>query len=321
MNPVRRLLLVTAAASLACEAPAPSVAHIIREQVARYPSSDVADIYSMLYQGHIGPGTVDSAGGVFLLVSEIARLQAGPAEPIAEALRADSSVVRVNLRAYFAAGGSPDELAAVSVRSASEIAAEPQRFSAALRELETMAERGEVPWTPQAVRSVSETSGARRELLLHSESYLEQYRPAYRILTRERLLEALPSSARDHAFEVPPPPVPVGRFVDDYGGRHEVLPDEWRQGTTARYRIVAWQPIARYLLARNDSSNANDPGRYTRIDWIALDTPPYTWAFCFSTWNATTLAAAESVTVVKPDTPRTGCNGFPFSRLRADTTG
>jgi hypothetical protein len=123
--------------------------------------------------------------------------------------------------------------------------------------------------------------------------------------------------AQDRVNRVPPPGLLLGRFDDDYGGVHEVLPAEWRQGMRARYRILEWHVADRYLLAVNDSGNPSDPGRFTRIDWITLgDMPSYTWAFCFSAYKAATLAEARATRVARPETPRTGCNGFPYSRLR-----
>lgn len=117
--------------------------------------------------------------------------------------------------------------------------------------------------------------------------------------------------------EAPPPALIVGDFEDDYGGRHTVSEREWIQHPNSRYRIVRWVPDQQYLIAQNDSANKNDAGKWTRIDWLPLSgMPPYEWGFCFSAWNAPTAAAAESTMVAKRDTPRTGCNGFPFSRAR-----
>jgi hypothetical protein len=113
------------------------------------------------------------------------------------------------------------------------------------------------------------------------------------------------------------PPFPTGAFEDDYGGRHTVSAAEWRQGSVARYRIVKWDSARRYLIAQNDSANGSEPGRWTRIDWVTLEgMAPWEWAFCFSAYNAPTADSAERALVARPDTPRTGCNGFPYSRLK-----
>jgi hypothetical protein len=108
----------------------------------------------------------------------------------------------------------------------------------------------------------------------------------------------------------------LGEFQDDYGGRHTISTTLWVHRPRARYHIRRWNVAQQYLIAQNDSSNASDPGRWTRIDWMTLSSmPPYTWAFCLSAYAAATAAAAESTQIARRDTPRTGCNGFPFTRM------
>ena len=109
----------------------------------------------------------------------------------------------------------------------------------------------------------------------------------------------------------------LGEFLDDYGERHSISASEWVQAVHSRYRIVRWAPREHFLIAQNDSANTSAANQWTRIDWIRLEAmPPYTWAFCFSAYAAPTAAAAESTHVAKPDTPRTGCNGHPFTRMK-----
>ena len=116
-----------------------------------------------------------------------------------------------------------------------------------------------------------------------------------------------------------PPALIVGEFEDDYGGRYVIGAAEWRHGATARYRIVRWNPADRYAIAQNAPGNASAPGKWTRIDWMALDMPPYAWAYCFTAYDAPSPAAAESAGVARREAPRTGCNGHPFSRMRRVT--
>ena len=114
-----------------------------------------------------------------------------------------------------------------------------------------------------------------------------------------------------------PPSMLLGDFVDDYGIGHRIDANEWLQRPDTRYRVVAWHTDAQYLIAQNDATNRSDAGRWTRIDWIALPgMPPYTWAFCLSAWEAATQADAERADIARRDTPKTGCNGYPFSRMR-----
>ena len=114
-----------------------------------------------------------------------------------------------------------------------------------------------------------------------------------------------------------PPSMLLGDFVDDYGIGHRIDANEWLQRPDTRYRGVAWPPEAQYLIARNDAGNRSDAGKWTRIDWVTLPgMPPYAWAFCMSAWDAATQADAERADIARRDTPKTGCNGYPFSRMR-----
>jgi hypothetical protein len=141
------------------------------------------------------------------------------------------------------------------------------------------------------------------------------------------VLLAAVSSACGRALPVPvsppiAPPLVVGAFTDDYGERHLVSASEWVQQPASRYHIVRWVSERHYLIAQNDSANRTAPGRWTRIDWLPLaGMPPYEWGFCFSAYDARSAAAAESVTVARPETPRTGCNGYPYTRMRRTTGG
>jgi hypothetical protein len=113
-----------------------------------------------------------------------------------------------------------------------------------------------------------------------------------------------------------PPDLIVGRFVDDYGIENEISATVWAQLPNARYHVVRWRPEAGYLIARNDADNPSEAGRWSRIDWVELDMAPYEWAFCMSAYDAPSAAAAESTRVARPESPRDGCNGHPFSRMR-----
>ncbi|MGQ0647533.1 MAG: hypothetical protein ACT4P7_08160 [Gemmatimonadaceae bacterium] len=119
-----------------------------------------------------------------------------------------------------------------------------------------------------------------------------------------------------------PPAFALGDFVDDYGNEFTITPTEFFQRPRARYRVHRWDVAGRFLIAQNDTSNPTHGGLWTRIDWVRLEgMPPWEWAFCFSAYQAPTRAVAESTSVARGETPRTGCNGFPYSRLKAAGLG
>jgi hypothetical protein len=108
-----------------------------------------------------------------------------------------------------------------------------------------------------------------------------------------------------------------GRFIDDYAIPHVITDSSWSIGARDRYRIVSSRDSAQFIIARNDSGNASDPGKWSRIDWIRLpEMAPYEWAFCLIEYQADTQAEAEKNETADGEHPRTGCNGFPFSRMR-----
>ena len=109
----------------------------------------------------------------------------------------------------------------------------------------------------------------------------------------------------------------LGTFEDDYGIRYTISPSSWRQGSGIVYHVVERDPAGRSLIARNDEDNPSGGGRWTRIDWVRLeDMAPWTWAYCLTVYDAETRDAAESAPAADRASPRTGCSGFPFSRMR-----
>ena|GEM_PF-1342367 len=115
----------------------------------------------------------------------------------------------------------------------------------------------------------------------------------------------------------PPPQSMLGDFVDDYGNRFLIARWEWTQMPHGKFNVTKWVPSAHYLIAQNDSSNSGAPGKWTRIDWVTLEgMPPWEWAFCLSAYEAPTADSAEATRIAKPGTPRTGCNGHPYSRMK-----
>ena len=130
------------------------------------------------------------------------------------------------------------------------------------------------------------------------------------------------SLASQNGPEGTPPPLLVGTFEDDYDIEYAISERLWHQYPDTRYHIVQWHATEQYLIAQNDAANPGDGGLWTRIDWIVLpEMEPYTWAFCLSAYAAPSQAEAEQADVAERDRPRTGCNGYPFSRMRRTGAG
>ncbi len=114
------------------------------------------------------------------------------------------------------------------------------------------------------------------------------------------------------------PAVVQGAFVDDYGQRYTISDTIWQHGSAARYHVVRWDAVGKFAIAQNDPTNPGDGNKWTRIDWIELPhQTPYSWGYCYTAYQASSVADAIAAPPVDRTTPRTGCNGFPFTRMRA----
>lgn len=109
----------------------------------------------------------------------------------------------------------------------------------------------------------------------------------------------------------------LGNFADDYGNSFRIADSLFEQLPRGRFRIVEWNLGEQYFIAQNGDTNPGDAGLWTRIDWMRLpDMAPYIWAFCMTAYRAPTEAAARATPSANRATPRTGCGGHPFSRMR-----
>lgn len=73
-----------------------------------------------------------------------------------------------------------------------------------------------------------------------------------------------------------------------------------------------------YLLVKNDDNNPSEKGLYSRIDYMQFkDMEPFTWGFCLTVYDAKDTSVAMKVPSANRDIPKKGCNGYPFSRMKA----
>ncbi len=112
----------------------------------------------------------------------------------------------------------------------------------------------------------------------------------------------------------------VGSFQDDYNIEYELTEKLFFQKPGTRFHILKWNIDDQYFIARNDSLNSYDPNLYSRIDWMKFEEmQPFEWGFCLTAYKAATPDSAEIVAVPDRNNPKTGCNGYPFSRMKPST--
>ena len=94
----------------------------------------------------------------------------------------------------------------------------------------------------------------------------------------------------------------LGSFEDDYSIQYELNDKVFLQKPSTRFHILKWNIEDQYFIAKNDSLNPYDPKLYTRIDWVTFNNmSPFLWG---------------NIDTVDRENPKTGCNGYPFSRMK-----
>jgi hypothetical protein len=108
-----------------------------------------------------------------------------------------------------------------------------------------------------------------------------------------------------------------GTFEDDYGIKYTINDTLWIQHPNAKYHIINCDTSKQYLLVQNDEANKTDGGLFTRIDYMNFTgMEPFGWGFCLTIYNANTLEKAKTTIIADRRNPKTGCSGFPFSRMK-----
>jgi hypothetical protein len=119
-----------------------------------------------------------------------------------------------------------------------------------------------------------------------------------------------------------PPSFLLGTFEDDYENQFTITAESWALHGSAQYVVRHWEPESGFVVLQNHESNPGEAGLWTRIDWVELSgMAPWGWAFCMTVYDAPTPEAAAATPAADTDHPRTGCNGFPFSRMKPSSEG
>lgn len=152
------LLLLTApvpADRLAPGCPDPATWNaLLAAQRTRYPAMQVDDAYKLVHQSTMGSEHAIPSRDMAAawMTREVGGLQAGPPEPMVDTL-AGGRFVRVNLRPYLAAGGSPDRLLEAFIATANQSARDTTSLHCALMALQAQVDKGAVPWNRDSVRT------------------------------------------------------------------------------------------------------------------------------------------------------------------------
>ena len=154
-----------------------------------------ADAYKLLHQATLGSehAIPSRAMAAQWLTREITTLPEGPAEPLVDTLGADGHFVRIHLRPFLAAGGNPDSLLAVFVRTAQVGARDTAQLGCALDAVRQLVANHETGWAADSVDQLfREAAATGYPAMHHSAAFEAAYHPAYRVVDVTLVSAALP---------------------------------------------------------------------------------------------------------------------------------
>lgn len=198
LAPILAAAPVPAAGDPPVPSPAPeSWRDVILAHVERYPAMEPVDLYKLLHQGALGAehAVPDEASARSWLEREIGALgDVYPGEPLVEAIAPGGAHLRVHLRPFLAAGGSPEALLHAFLETARRGEGPRQTLEGVLAAAMDLAEQGEIPWAPEVLgplfaQLAAEGYPARH----HSDAYRRVHAPAYRVISGD-LEDTLPTT-------------------------------------------------------------------------------------------------------------------------------
>jgi hypothetical protein len=172
-----------------------SVLTLLRYQSGLRKEMAARDVYKLLYQAAFGVEHLltDTAGVRAYLDEELSRVENDPgSEPLLERISPDGRMLRVDLRHYKALHLSPDSLVRVMFASAAETIADTALFYTWWNEFASLVRYRLISPEPEGmaewIRRVEQ-----HELgpVHHSEAYVKNHRPAYRVVRRDVIIPML----------------------------------------------------------------------------------------------------------------------------------
>ena len=110
----------------------------------------------------------------------------------------------------------------------------------------------------------------------------------------------------------------AGTYNDTNGYFHEITSTQWAMYSTqgdAFYRVSAYSNDDTYVIAQNDASNAENPGLWSRFDWVIWDDD--VWICHTATDAESEDAALASDTADASNPPGGGCHDSAWNHLIA----
>jgi len=164
---------------------------LIQLHLSWYPLMELRDIYKLLYQGVMGAEHLVSSPEEFTrkLASEFDRLLPDPYGRLLEPVRADQSLLRLNLRIYKSQLGKIEALAPPLLETAHAGTGNPGELRSAWMGFVGSCEQGLI--LGEKITEIHQfTSWLEKSdfpPVHHSEVYRRQYQPAYRLISSQSI--------------------------------------------------------------------------------------------------------------------------------------
>jgi hypothetical protein len=168
------------------------IGQLLGEHMRRYPRMDLIDVYKLLHQAAMGPGhaVTDATAARDRLLAEVAALDHGPNDPLFDPISPDGKLARIHLRSYLAGRRSVDALLDAFLQTAKSYPASREKLEKFCGCLADLADAGGIPFSrAEVVRYFSAIAEQGYPVVRHSESYRDEYVPAYRVVALEHLPE------------------------------------------------------------------------------------------------------------------------------------
>lgn len=167
------------------------VATLIRAHLQRYSEIDIMDIYRMLHQAVFGPGKKITAVNAErdYLGREIEMLRPDSTALLVENIHPEGLIVRLHLRPYLAVRGDMDTLLSAFIATSEKVRGSENTMAAWWGIFQHMTQPGEIlanRFDTRTVSLIGRTRASERwSAAHHSPPFLQTYKPAYRVLTRQ----------------------------------------------------------------------------------------------------------------------------------------
>jgi hypothetical protein len=162
---------------------------LVREHLRRYPKMRPSDIYKLLYHACMGPehAITDLAAAEEWLLQEWSSLSENPDERLYEDLTLHHPIYRINLRPAKSGGVEPSSILGGFAEAGKRFPKRPDLLANAWAAVLERIKSGEVTIYDAEDINGFDAFVRKKEFpaMHHSPEYVEEYRPAYRLVDRK----------------------------------------------------------------------------------------------------------------------------------------